>query len=164
MDIEGLGKKRTEQLIDAGLLERLSSLYALTKKDLVSLERFADKSAENLLEEIQASKEQTLPRFLFALGVPLVGEHVVRVLAEHFATLDDLMAATREELERIDEIGPKVAQSIVAFFSAEQNRQVIQEIWEAGLQLSNPYIEGGEQPLEGLNFVFTGHLDRWTRD
>jgi DNA ligase (NAD+) len=164
MDIEGLGEKRAEQLIDAGLVKRLSSLYELTKEDLLSLERFADKSAENLLREIEDSKEQTLPRFLYALGIPLVGEHMTRVLATHFKTLGDLMQVSEEELQKIGEIGPQVAHSIVTFFSEDENRQVIQEIREAGLTLRNPYTEEGEQPLEGLTFVFTGSLERWTRD
>jgi DNA ligase (NAD+) len=163
MDIEGLGEKRAEQLIDAGLVKRLSSLYELTKDDLLSLERFADKSAENLLREIEDSKEQTLPRFLYALGIPLVGEHMTRVLATHFKTLGDLMQASEEELQKIEEIGPQVAHSIVTFFSEDEN-QVIQEIREAGLTLGNPYAEEEAQPLEGLTFVFTGSLERWTRD
>jgi DNA ligase (NAD+) len=164
MDIEGLGEKRAEQLIDAGLVKRLSSLYELTKEDLLSLERFADKSAENLLREIEDSKEQTLPRFLYALGIPLVGEHMTRVLATHFKTLGDLVQASEGELQKIEEIGPQVAHSIVTFFSKDENRQVIQEIREAGLTLGNPYAEEEAQPLEGLTFVFTGSLKRWTRD
>jgi len=164
MDIEGLGEKRAEQLIDAGLVKRLSSLYELTKNDLLPLERFADKSAENLLREIEDSKERTLPRFLYALGIPLVGEHMTRVLATHFKTLGDLMQISEEELQKIEEIGPQVARSIVTFFAEDENRQVIQEIREAGLTLGNPYAEEEAQPLEGLTFVFTGSLERWTRD
>lgn len=118
-----------------------------------------------MLREIEDSKEQTLARFLYALGIPLVGEHIALVLANHFETLDDLMQTSEEELEKIDEIGPEVAHSIVTFFSEDENRQVIQEIRGAGLTLRNPlYGEEGEQPLEGLTFVFTGSLERWTRD
>jgi len=166
LDIEGLGDKRAQQLIDAGLVERLSDLYALSKDDLLALDRYAEKSAQNLLREIEQSKEQTLARFLYGLGVPLVGEHVTRVLARRYRTLDDLMAASQEELESIHEIGPQVAHSIVAFFEAEQNRRVIQEMREAGLELENPMFAGAEeaQPLAGLTFVFTGELERWTRD
>jgi DNA ligase (NAD+) len=164
LDIEGLGEKRTQQLIDAGLVSRLPDLYDLKKEDLVSLERYADRSAQNLLDEIEASKETTLPRFLYGLGIPLAGEHIVRVLAEQYETLDDLMATSQEELEAIDEIGPEVARSLVAFFEEEENRQVVQEIRETGLTLTNPYAGEREQPLEGLTFVFTGELDRWTRD
>jgi DNA ligase (NAD+) len=164
MDIEGLGTKRTEQLIDAGLIERFSSLYKLTKDDLVALDRFAAKSAENLLREIDNSKEQTLSRFLYALGIPLVGEHIARVLANHFKTLDDLRQAAEKELQQIHEIGPEVAQSLTTFFSADENRKVIKELKAAGLKLTNPDYKKGEQPLDGLTFVFTGNLERWKRD
>ncbi|MFP4394566.1 MAG: NAD-dependent DNA ligase LigA, partial [Anaerolineales bacterium] len=166
MDIEGLGEKRAQQLIDAGLIEHVSDLYALSEKkdDLLDLERYAEKSVQNLLDEIENSKEQTLPRFLYALGVPLVGEHIARVLAEHFDTLDDLMAAAEDDLQAIAEIGPEVARSVVTFFEQEENRAIIAEMRDAGLSLHNPHAEAGEQPLAGLTFVFTGKLDRWTRD
>jgi DNA ligase (NAD+) len=164
LDIEGLGEKRTRQLVDAGLVERLSDLYSLTKDELLSLEGYADRSAENLVREIEASKDTTLPRFLYGLGIPLAGEHIVRVLAGQFETLDDVMAASHEELEAIGEIGPEVASSIASFFGEEQNRQVIKDIRAAGLRLTNPYAEERSRPLEGLTFVFTGQLDRWTRD
>lgn len=166
MDIDGLGEKRTEQLIEAGLVERLSDIYGITKDDLVSLERFADKSAQNLIDEIEDSKDQTLDRFIYAIGIPLVGQHVSQILARSYETLDDLMEASEDELEAISDVGPEVAHSIVTFFQDEQNRSVIQEIREAGLSLGNPLYrveeEGG--PLEALTFVFTGSLDRWTRD
>jgi DNA ligase (NAD+) len=164
MDIEGLGDKRTRQLIDAGLVDNLASIYDLTKEDLVSLERYAEKSAQNLLDEIEGSKQATLPRFLVALGIPLVGEHVARVLAQNYYSLDDLMAASNQELQEIHEIGPEVAQSIETFFSGEKNQDTISRIREAGLSLENPLAEQGSAPLEGLTFVFTGSLDRWTRD
>jgi DNA ligase (NAD+) len=166
LDIEGLGEKRAEQLIEAGLVERVSDLYRLTKDDLVSLERFAEKSAQNLLDEIAGSKEQTLTRFLYALGVPQVGMHMAGVLAQHYETLDALMAASEEELRAIDEIGPATAHSVVAFFDEPQNRRDIQAIRDAGLTLRNPAYRAAdeERPLEGLTFVFTGTLERWTRD
>jgi DNA ligase (NAD+) len=164
MNIEGLGEKRVEQLFEAGLVKRLSSLYHLAKTDLLKLEGYADKSAENLLREIEKSKAQTLPRFLYALGIPLLGEHMARVLARRFKTLDDVMKASAEELQTIQEIGPEVAQSVTSFFAQEENRNVIKEMLDAGLTVTNPYAEEGEQPLQGLTFVFTGNLERWTRD
>jgi DNA ligase (NAD+) len=166
MYIEGLGGKRVEQLFEAGLVERIHSLYHLTKDDLIPLERYADKSAENLLREIEESKEQTLARFLYALGIPLVGEHIARVLAQHYGTLDDLMGASGEGLQDIQEIGPEVAHSITAFFKDERNREEIEEIRKVGLKLSNPLYSKEEEarPLENLTFVFTGSLDHWTRD
>jgi DNA ligase (NAD+) len=94
----------------------------------------------------------------------LVGEHVARVLAAQFSSLEDLTATSKKELEAIDEVGPEVARSVVTFFSEEQNTEVIQEIQDAGLRLTNPVYQAGEGPLEGLNFVFTGSLERWTRD
>ena len=166
MDIEGLGEKRAEQLIEVGLIDHLSDIYRLSKDDLVPLERFADKSAQNLLDEIAGSKEATLDRFIYAIGIPLVGQHVSQILARTYRTFDELMVASQEELEAIDDIGPQVARGIVTFFENEQNREVVQEIREAGLTLSNPLYRAEEEelPLEGLTFVFTGSLDRWTRD
>jgi DNA ligase (NAD+) len=164
LDIEGLGEKRTQQLIDEGLVARLSDLYDLSKDELLSLGRYADKSAQNLLDEIEASTDTTLPRFLYGLGIPLVGEHTVRLLAGEYKTLDDLMGASQEDLEAIGEIGPEVARSLVTFFENDENRRVIEEIQAAGLKLKNPYVEDRGQPLDGLTFVFTGELDHWTRD
>ncbi len=164
MDIEGVGEKHAEQLIETGLIETLSDLYKLTKDEIVDLERFAEKSAQNLIDEIEESKDTTLVRFFYGLGIPQVGMHIARVLAHHYPTLDKLMAATEEELEAIDEIGPIVAQDVVGFFTEERNRRLIEEILEAGVTLSNPMAEERAQLLEGLTFVFTGELDRWTRD
>jgi DNA ligase (NAD+) len=164
MDIEGIGEKHAEQFIEAGLVEKLSDIYQLTKDELIDLERYAEKSAQNLIDEIEESKDATLVRFLYGLGVPQVGMHMARVLARHYRTLDDLMDATREELESIDEVGPIVAQDVVGFFAEERNQDLIEEILDAGVTLSNPMAETEDQPLDGLTFVFTGELDRWTRD
>ena len=164
LDIEGLGQKRAQQLVDAGLVERLSDLYSLAREELLTLEGYGKKSADHLLHQIENSKETTLPRFLYGLGIPLVGEHLVRVVAEKWESLDELMEASREELEAVDEIGPQVAHSIVTFLAQDENQQVIDEIRQAGLTLTKPYAEEREEPLRGLTFVFTGELDRWTRD
>ena len=164
MDIEGLGEKRAEQLVNAGLVTSISDLYDLSKEDLLSLERFAEKSAQNLLGEIENSKETTLARFLYALGIAQVGEHVARVLAEHYATLDAVLEADAEALEAIHEIGPEIARAVAGFFGEERNQAMIAAIRMAGLELENPLHETQEQPLEGLSFVFTGKLERWTRD
>jgi DNA ligase (NAD+) len=166
MDIEGLGDKRAQQLLGAGLVEKISDLYALTEEDLLSLERFAEKSAQNLLSSIQNSLESTLSRFLYALGIPLVGVHLARVLARHYRSLADLREVSQEQLLEIDEIGPEVARSVSTFFEDQNNREVIREIRGAGLDLENTQYqpEGEELPLEGLTLVFTGGLDSWTRD
>jgi DNA ligase (NAD+) len=161
-DLEGLGDKRAEQLIDAGLIERISDLYEIEKEDLLTLERYADKSAQNLIDEIEASLEQAFDRFIYALGIPLVGSATARLLAQNFSSLDDLMDADEETLTGIPDIGPEVAHSIVAFFEDDDNRAVIDEIRDASLTLTNPYA-ADEAPLDGLTFVFTGSLDDWTR-
>ncbi|MEF8799367.1 MAG: NAD-dependent DNA ligase LigA [Candidatus Bipolaricaulota bacterium] len=163
MDIEGLGDKIAEQFIETGLVESIDDLYSLEKDDLLSLERFAEKSSQNLLDEIEESKDQTLPRFLYALGIPEVGDHLSRVLASQYSTLGDLMEASEEELQRINEIGPEVAKSIVGFFSNPDNQGLIDNLLGSGITLNNPLSEQTESPMEGLNFVFTGSLDRWTR-
>ncbi len=165
MDIEGLGERLAEQLVDTGLVERLSSIYRLNKDDLLSLQRVGSKNADNLLREIEASKDKSLSRFLYALGIPLVGKHLVRVLTRHFASLDDLMEASAEELQDIKEIGPAAANSIATFFADDENRRTIQEMREAGLSLPNPSHdkEEAEGPLDGLSIAFTGRLERWTR-
>ncbi len=164
MNIEGLAEKRVHQLFDAGLIESISSLYRLTKDDLLSLEGYGEKSADNLLGEIEDSKEQTLPRFLYALGIPHVGVHMARVLAQNFNTLDDIMDADASELEEVHEIGAEVARSISTFFSEKKNRDVIQELTDTGIKLHNPLAERGDMPLEGMKFVFTGSLEECSRD
>lgn len=165
MDIWGLGEKMAEQLVSSGLVKSLSSIYTLTKEDILSLDRTGDKSADNLLRQIEAGKERPLSRFLFALGIPLVGERMARTLAETFDTLDELMQASAEDLQKIPDIGPEVAGSIVTFFSDDENRRTIAEMHKAGLKLHNPCAKGktAASPLAGLNFVFTGSLERWTR-
>lgn len=164
MDIRGLGTKLVEQLADANLVERPSSVYHLDKKDLTSLERIGAKSADKLLREIEKSKDKPLSRFLYGLGIPLAGERTVRVLTENFASLDELMKASEGDLREIEEIGPALAESIATFFAEEDNRQTIEEMREAGLTLPNPDREGGAAgPLKGLSIVFTGRLERWSR-
>jgi len=166
MDIDGLGEKMAERLVDLGLVRRLSSIYQLKREDLLSMERMGEKSADNLMRAIEKSKERTLARFLFSLGIPLVGEHLARVLAEHFATIDDLARIKEENLQQIEEIGPAVSHSIVSFLANQENRTVIEEMRRAGVTLSNPLYrkEEARQPLSGLTFVFTGKLERWTRE
>jgi DNA ligase (NAD+) len=164
MDIDGLGEKTAQQLVDQGLVRQLHDLYEIKQEELLSLPGFADQSAENLYQEIQNSKHQTMPRFLYALSIPLVGEHVATVLSRQFGSLDDLMGASVQELEQIHEIGPEVANSVVTFFSEQQNRTTVEAMRHAGLALENPFAKESAHPLEGLAFVFTGSLERWTRD
>jgi len=163
MDIDGLGEKTAQQLVDRGLVNQLHELYELKQDDLLSLPGFAEQSAENLYQEIQASKHPTLPRFLYALSIPLVGEHVATVLSRQFESIQDLMDASIKDLEQIHAIGPEVAHSLVTFFSEQQNRATLEAMRHAGLALENPFAKESARPLEGLTFVFTGSLERWTR-
>ncbi len=160
-DIQGLGEKIVNKLVDSGLVRRISDIYKLTKMDLLRLEGFADKSAENLLREIDRSKGISLARFIFALGIPHVGERLAEILAENFDSIDDLARATEEELMRIEGIGPEVARSIADFFRNPENRKLIEELKTAGL---NPRRERRVGPLSGKTFVFTGTLTSMTRE
>jgi len=164
MDIEGLGDKRVRKLLEHGLIKRVSDLYYLDEEDWTELEDIAEKSAANLAEELENSKKTSLDRFLYALGIPHVGEHMARVLARHYRTLDDLEKADAEELQQIHEVGPEVARSVTTFFDDKNNREDIKRIKKAGLKLENPLAEAGDHPLEGLTFVFTGELEEWTRE
>jgi len=162
MDIEGLGVKLIDQLVDKGLVKDLSDIYYLTKEELAGLERMADKSAQNIIDAIERSKKTTLARFLNALGIRLVGEHLSQVLAERFS-LERLFTVTEEELMAVPEIGPEVAQSVVRFFRDERNRETIKRILEAGVSFEEAAPEE-ERPLEGKVFVFTGALESMTRE
>jgi DNA ligase (NAD+) len=164
MDIEGLGDKITEQLIREGLLMSPADLYKLTENDLVKLERFAEKSASNLIKAIQESKFRPLQSVVFALGIPNTGEYLSRILADHFKSLDGLINASRDELENIEGIGPIVAESITAYFADNRNRGLVEALQDAGI---DPRI-GEKEPNSGIfsgkTFVFTGSLEKFTRD
>lgn len=164
MDINGLGKKTTEQLVKTGLVENIADLYTLEKVDLLSLERYAEKSAQNLLTEIEESKDTTFSKFLYALGIPQVGEHIAQLLVKQYETLDAVKKASQQEIEGIAGIGPEIARQIVGFFDTEANVEMIKVMQEKGLTLTNEFAELERQPLEGMTFVFTGKLETWTRD
>ena len=163
MDIDGLGEKLIDQLVDKGLVKDVSDIYFLTKEQLAGLERMADKSAENILAAIEASKKRSLDRLLYALGIRFVGEHIARVLVKAFGSLENLAKATEEDLMQINEIGPQVAQSVVDFFSREENWRIIERLKQAGVQVE-PVKEQQSNILEGKTFVFTGALKSFTRD
>lgn len=165
MDIEGLGDALVEQLVDKKLVRGLADLYQLTKTDLVALERLGDKSAENLLSQIEASKSRELFRLIFALGIRHVGERTAQVLADHFGSMDRLMAASKEELETIPDIGPVVARSIHDWFSEPRNQQVLERLRQAGLRMQEQRKAAAkEAKLAGMQFVLTGRLETLTRD
>jgi DNA ligase (NAD+) len=164
MDIEGLGPKVVEQLITAGIIRDIPDLYNIKKEDLLSLEGFAEKSAQNLLDAIEASKEVTLARFLFALGIRHVGEVTAQLLANHFGSLDALMKASEEELLAVKGIGPEVAKSISQWFRQEKNIEMIRRLLDAGIRIIEPSgTPEKESPVSGKSFVFTGALKSMTR-
>jgi DNA ligase (NAD+) len=161
MDIEGLGEKHVIQLIEEGLIEDVADIYAIGKDDIVRLDRFADKSAQNLIDAIEKSKRTTFPKLIYALGIRQVGEHMAMVLAEEFGSLDNLMTADAERLISIKEIGPETAESIVAFLKEDKNKRVIGKLKEAGI--SYPVTRKKEGRLSGKTFLFTGALQGCTR-
>ena len=165
MDIEGVGEKLVKQLVDKNLVQNPADLYRLTHKQLASLERMADKSAANIIAQIEASKKQPLDRIVYALGIRQVGEHVAQVLARHFGSIDRLMAAPEEELSAVHEIGPVIAQSVREYFSRDDIRQLISDLKELGVEFPEAQAPPPQAaPFAGLTFVFTGTLEMMTRD
>ncbi|HEV2493329.1 MAG TPA: NAD-dependent DNA ligase LigA [Terriglobia bacterium] len=165
MDIDGLGDALVDQLVDKGMVKDLADLYSLTEEEVANLERMGEKSAANLIAEIEKSKQADLARLILALGIPFVGERTAQLLAEHFASLDKLAKASREELEEVSEVGPKVSDSIARFFEEKRNREVIAKLRRAGVQLEQKKTAvTGPRPLAGKTFVLTGTLPTYSRD
>jgi len=164
MDIDGLGEALVDQLVDRGLVRSVADLYKLRLEDLVPLERMGKKSAEKLLRNIEASKQQPLPRVLTALGIRFVGERTAQFLAEAFGSLDAIAEADIETLQRVEEVGPRVAQSIYEFFREPHNRELVERLREAGLQFQYRAERPRGGPLEGLTFVLTGTLPTLSRE
>lgn len=165
MDIEGLGEKLVEQLLEKQLVRDWTDLYELSVDDLKDLEGWGETSATKLVAEIEKSKQRDLSRLLHAIGIRFVGERVGRILAEHFLHLDRLMEASREQLTEIDEIGPKVADSVATFFEDEDNRARIESLRGHGLKLTQPEPEqaAGDSPVAGKKIVLTGALESMKR-
>ncbi|MBO5364898.1 MAG: NAD-dependent DNA ligase LigA [Clostridia bacterium] len=157
MDIDGLGPAIVEQLLDAGCIKDCGDLYALTYEDVVSLERFAEKSAQNLMDAIQKSKEQGLDRVLFGLGVRLIGARAAQLLAERFGTMETLMQASKEELSQVPDIGEKMAESLIHYFKEEKSLDLIARLKAAGVRMDYESKRVGDS-LSGKTFVLTGTL------
>ena len=163
MNIDGLGDALVAQLTERGMVKNVADLYRLTKDDLLKLERMGEKSAQNILGEIEGSKTLPLERVIFGLGIRFVGERTAQFLAEHFGSLDAIMKASAEELEEVDEVGPRIAESIVEFFADEHNRQLVHDLRKAGLTFAGKKKERGTK-LAGKTFVLTGTLAHFNRD
>ncbi|MCW8169054.1 NAD-dependent DNA ligase LigA [Verminephrobacter aporrectodeae subsp. tuberculatae] len=165
MDIEGLGDKLVDQLVDAGLIRSLPDLYRLDLEPLSALERMAEKSAQNLLAALEKSKQTTLPRFLFGLGLRHVGEATAKDLARHFGTLAAIMDASEEQLLQVNDVGPVVAQSLHSFFQQAHNREVVAQLRACGVHWPEaPPAERAPQALAGKTVVLTGTLPTLGRD
>ncbi|GAC1630754.1 MAG: NAD-dependent DNA ligase LigA [Candidatus Acidiferrum sp.] len=164
MDIDGLGEKIVDQLVDKGLVKDLGDLYKLKPEEVAALDRMAEKSAQNLLDEIEASKKNPLARVIYALGIQFVGERTGQLLAEHFSSLEELAEASQEQLEEVNEVGPKVAASIVDFFSEPANKRLIKKLDSVGLRPTAEKPKVKSNKLGGKSFVFTGGLANRSRE
>jgi DNA ligase (NAD+) len=164
MDIDGLGDKIVDQLVDKGMVKDVADLYALKLGTVAELERMGEKSAQNLLDEIAASKKNSLERLIYALGMRMVGERTAELLADHFSSLEELAAAKEEQLLEVGEVGPKVAAAIAEFFSEPANRQIIRKLEKAGVRPTAEKRVIKSQKLAGKSFVFTGGLGNRSRE
>jgi DNA ligase (NAD+) len=159
MNIEGMGDALVNQLTDRGLVKNVADIYKLTKDNLLSLERMGDKSAQNVIDEIEASKKLPLERVIYGLGIRMVGERTAQFLAEHFGSMDALMDAGEEELQNVAEVGPRIANSIVEFFREPSNRKLIDRLRASALTFTGKKKQRGTK-LAGKTFVLTGTLTR----
>ena len=164
MDIEGLGEKIVDQLVDAGLVHSPADLYTLTVAQLTALDRFADKSAENLVVAIQNSRQARLDRLIYALGIRNVGEQTAKDLARYMGSMDALMQADQTVLMQVPDVGPVVADSIVSFFAEAHNREVLARLQAAGMHWEDLPTQVAEGPLLGKTVVLTGTLPNLSRD
>lgn len=165
LDIDGLGDKLVEQLVDEGLIDSMDDLFRLSVEQLVTLERMGEKSATNLVNALEKAKRTTLPRFIFALGIREVGETTARNLAQHFGSLEALQAANADELQAVPDVGEVVASSLSAFFAQEHNQEVLERLLAVGFNWpSIELVEAAEQSLAGKTYVLTGTFSTFKRD
>jgi len=166
MDIEGIGDETVEQFYEAGLIHNIADLYELKKEDLLGLERMAEKSVTNLLEGVEASRKVPFERVLFALGIRFIGETVAKKLAQHFKNIGALQQANYDELISVEEIGDRIAQSILKYFSDERNLEVIKRLKENGLQfeLFEAQQQLASDKFAGMTFVVSGVFNTFSRD
>jgi DNA ligase (NAD+) len=164
MNIDGLGEALVDQLVDQKMVRDAADLYHLAHEQLANLERMGDKSAQNLLDEIERSKKAELPRVIFSIGIRFVGERTAQFLADHFGSLDELENATEDELCQVEEVGPKIAQSIVEYFAEKRNRDTLEKLKKAGLRFEQKQVRKTGGALAGKQFVLTGTLPNLSRD
>ena len=164
MNIDGLGDKIVDQLVDQGIVKDVADLFTLQEDEVAALERMAEKSAQNLLEEIAGSKKASLSRLIYALGIRFVGERTGQLLAEQFSSLEELAAAKEEQLVAVNEVGPKVAAAITEFFSEPANRQLVKKLHRVGVRPTAEKREVKSQKFAGKSFVFTGGLANRSRE
>jgi len=164
MDIEGLGSKLIDQLVDEKIIENVADIYSLNVSQLADLERMGKKSAGNLVSAINKSKKTTLPRFLFALGIREVGDATARTLAKYFGDIDAILGAEEKELENVEDVGPIVASRIFLFFSNAENRALITKLRKSGIGWEAQKTNFSAKPLAGQSFVLTGTLEELTRN
>ena len=157
MNIDGMGEALVNQLTDRGLVKNVADIYKLTKQDLLSLERMGEKSAQNILREIEASKKLPLERVIYGLGIRFVGERTAQFLAEELGSMDAVMRASEEELQQVNEVGPRIAESIAEFFQEPRNRELVERLRQAGLTFTGSRKERGTK-FAGKTFVLTGTL------
>ncbi len=163
MDIRGMGESLVDRLLEKSLLKDFASIYQLKKEDIASLERMGDKSAENLLNEIEKSKQKPFPNVLYALGIRYVGQKAAKLLAAYFKSIDRIINANEEEIAEIEGIGEKIAESIKKYFSLKHNLELIEKLKKHNLQFEIKEEKEKPQPLKGLTFVLTGELENFTR-
>jgi DNA ligase (NAD+) len=164
MNIDGLGEKVVDQFLEKQMVKDFADLYKLELEEVAALERMGEKSAQNLLGEISASKKNSLARLIYAIGIPFVGERTAQLLSEHFGSMDKLAGASAEELVEVGEVGPKIAEGVREFFSESANRKLIERLRAVGVNMKEARKELKDSRFAGMTFVFTGTLERRSRE